>query len=946
MAAAAIKSVISALQLRDDRTVRVIVFRMLLRSVYVNSRSSFAYLYDLDPHEFRYPRETYPPDILQRYLGLDYRRELNAVVPALALRSLLRAWLDFFGYPLTTDLRFLPHGSRRQWDEEFWHFLVHRSSIRELARASIALDPALSSLFGIRDFVPFVVGLLELQPELLVLLARRDVERDFWDLVREPLWPSEYPGDFSVGWFGRIFLFERYASENSLYSWLDGVARGEPRFARAEHALHDLDRFLALQGRDRDEDRFSASQPSPRPSESIAQHYEELERRQRDTAELAAEARSVLDGMEQEIARAQTKPEPPSVTPLSPPRAPRSPRLSMFLYGLASAAASKVAGWLSSPLTGRYLPASGAADVASDARYGDASRYTDISIFNGAPERLGARVEPDCCLVFNRIYTLEAAIRHVPIGLPAEGERTDVTPLISQTGPSELLAVLTSDDVAPGQAGGVDIPFPVQTVLVPVAGDSERQALFRITPLGGTGTTRRCNLVLRLYYKLDLIDQIRISVLIGAAEIAMEPGATRPVLFLETVRNRALPDFALDLAPRSLNIVVSRPPDGARTRLDFVLPQHDLHLVGAVNITNSELGDLLSKIRDRLFDIALDAPVGTTDADPLAFRDQMRQLAQLGEQAKQMLFDFGKADAQASLRRIEEVLRTALPRRSIVQIAIDETAHDFQFPWSILFCGADWRTASDVADFWGFRFVIEEKPASILLADPAPAATRDLSFAYWDKFTTLKAQNAALAGGTNATPPVAVKKIDSRKQFVSALTGDVSDILYVFSHGLSRSPDQSVLTLLLEKLAHAPGTPFRDELIALFKVIDPTETNDSWIKLTKSSVSCADVQCDEYVLNRHPIIILNMCQSAVLWPGVSSSFVRLFLQRRASAVIGTECTVPENFADWFGRLMLEQLFKGEPLGVSFLHAREELARANSLLGLAYSLYGSASAGLA
>ncbi|SIO43397.1 hypothetical protein SAMN05443247_05317 [Bradyrhizobium erythrophlei] len=75
---------------------------------------------------------------------------------------------------------------------------------------------------------------------------------------------------------------------------------------------------------------------------------------------------------------------------------------------------------------------------------------------------------------------------------------------------------------------------------------------------------------------------------------------------------------------------------------------------------------------------------------------------------------------------------------------------------------------------------------------------------------------------------------------------DVSDILYVFSHGLSRSPDQSVLALLLEKLEQAPRTPFSSELINLFKVIDVTEANDSSIKLTKSSVSCADVQRDEF----------------------------------------------------------------------------------------------------
>jgi hypothetical protein len=38
--------------------------------------------------------------------------------------------------------------------------------------------------------------------------------------------------------------------------------------------------------------------------------------------------------------------------------------------------------------------------------------------------------------------------------------------------------------------------------------------------------------------------------------------------------------------------------------------------------------------------------------------------------------------------------------------------------------------------------------------NPSPGDTRDLSFAFRDKFKTLEAQNDALAGGSKATPPV------------------------------------------------------------------------------------------------------------------------------------------------------------------------------------------------
>lgn len=578
------------------------------------------------------------------------------------------------------------------------------------------------------------------------------------------------------------------------------------------------------------------------------------------------------------------------------------------------------------------------------------ARYTDISIFAGVPERLGAPVT-DEALVFAKPYTVEVAIRHIPIGLRAVRDRTNVTPFLSQTGPSELLAVLTSYDVAPGDTEDFDIPNPVQSLVVPSVGDSEeKNALFQITPLRGSGATRRCNLILRLYYKLDLIDQLRISILIGPAKTAKDQvDVSSPPLFIDTIEARTLPDFALNLAPRSLNIVVSRPRGASRIRLDFVMPEDNAHFVGTVDISNDDLDDLLSKTRDQLLAMALSAPFDTIAIDGPSYRDQLRKLAQIGEQAKQLLFDFGKTGSEASLRRIEDVLRTRLSSKSIVQIALDDTASDFRFPWSILFCGTDPRAADKVSDFWGYRFVIEEKPARLLLADPSSSMQRELCFVVWDKLKTLDAQRLVLDGGMTALPPIIVNTVDSRDQFLKVLKSDMSDILYVFAHGHSCSPAQPAISALLEKFEHAEQTPLTRQLIALFKGPETSglsESDDSWIKLTKSLVTSADLRRDEYVLNRHPIVFLNMCQSAVLWPGVAGSFVRLFLDRRASAVLGTECTIPENVADEFGRLVIGKLFQREPLGISLLHAREELARSNNMLGLAYSLYGSASASLA
>jgi hypothetical protein len=344
------------------------------------------------------------------------------------------------------------------------------------------------------------------------------------------------------------------------------------------------------------------------------------------------------------------------------------------------------------------------------------ARYTDVSIFAGVPARLGTLITNEA-LIFAKPYTLDVAIRHVPIGLPSIGAvRTDVAQFLSQTVPSELLAVLTSD-IAPGDMEDIDIPNPVQSLVVPSIGDSNgRQALFQITPLRGSGATRRCNLILRLYYKLDLIDQLRISILIGPKKTAKDQSdSSLPALYIGSVEARTLPDFALSLVPRSLNIVVSRPRGGSRTRLDFVIPEDNAHFVGAADISNDELESLLSKLRDRLLDIAMHTPGDTIAIDEKQYQDQLRKLAQIGEQAKQLVFDFNKTGPEASLRKIEHIINTNLASKSIVQIALDDTANDFRFPWSILFNGSDPRAADKISDFWGYRFVIEEKPARLLL---------------------------------------------------------------------------------------------------------------------------------------------------------------------------------------------------------------------------------------
>jgi hypothetical protein len=86
-----------------------------------------------------------------------------------------------------------------------------------------------------------------------------------------------------------------------------------------------------------------------------------------------------------------------------------------------------------------------------------------------------------------------------------------------------------------------------------------------------------------------------------------------------------------------------------------------------------------------------------------------------------------------------------------------------------------------------------------------------------------------------------------------------------------------------------------------------------------------------------------MCESAQLVPSLSESFIHFFLTRGAAAVIGTECPMTIAFAHPFGEVLLNGLLRGEDVGDALRSARQALLGLQNPLGLAYTLYGSATA---
>ena len=95
----------------------------------------------------------------------------------------------------------------------------------------------------------------------------------------------------------------------------------------------------------------------------------------------------------------------------------------------------------------------------------------------------------------------------------------------------------------------------------------------------------------------------------------------------------------------------------------------------------------------------------------------------------------------------------------------------------------------------------------------------------------------------------------------------------------------------------------------------------------------------EHRWQHHPLVLLNGCGTGDYGPESYISLIDDFRAAGASGVIGTECPVPEMFAEPYAIALLGRLFRGEPLGQAMLAVRRELLQKNlNPLGLVYSLY--------
>jgi hypothetical protein len=218
--------------------------------------------------------------------------------------------------------------------------------------------------------------------------------------------------------------------------------------------------------------------------------------------------------------------------------------------------------------------------------------------------------------------------------------------------------------------------------------------------------------------------------------------------------------------------------------------------------------------------------------------------------------------------------------------------------------------------FWGYRYSIEQLPCwtnqedhdeyELVRAISNEQPLR-LNFNVWNGFLLWNKHRDKLRTMIHGDPLVA-ERVAEMEQIWKA-NGDL-DVIYFYCHGgkdaRSREPylelsDARVYSNMLEALGA------------------------SW--------------------PHRPLVFLNDCATGDYRPDSYISLIDDFRKSGASGVVGTECPVPEYFAEAFASEIFSRFFQGELLGRAILEVRRRYMNRKNPVSMAYTLYAAHEIGL-
>jgi hypothetical protein len=570
-------------------------------------------------------------------------------------------------------------------------------------------------------------------------------------------------------------------------------------------------------------------------------------------------------------------------------------------------------------------------------------------------------------LIEERTYELEVALRGTRTGVSYRGAspKTVAPPPAGEQ--VELLVIVSAREE------DFDIPNPVQLLHLPaeVQADSDINAVFEVTPQRRTtDKSSLAEIEVRILYEFNLIEHLVLNAEVldrntPAHALITNLGLAPPIFVKQDSSvGRDYTDLVRNLQPRQMSIDIRRADDLYRfsiTARENAYPEsgeqnREVALHARSEISPIELTRELNRIRELWERIVIEGYPSEVEGSKPLYRKSLRDLARAGRDLWSLLFR-GRKDS--AMWHIGEWLKKHPPTDgAVIEIKLLEGTTSFVFPWSLLYDRPVPRATNELPDaggFWGLRYSVEQKFVNgRSAADHSVnlgADGLDLTFMIWDSFSNASDQKrflSELSDESGQRIKVSTPPVNDLDRFYKLIAECDADILYFYTHGNTRPPEVDSAYRELKRLQQRyeklpENAPARTALKELYDLISHPdfEPDETWIALTYGRILLRDLRAETVELKRNPIVILNMCQSAQILPGLSESFITFFLDRKARSVIGTECPMTNTFAHPFSQHLLRGLLEGQTLGDALRSARLYFIEKRNPLGLAYTLFGSA-----
>lgn len=447
-----------------------------------------------------------------------------------------------------------------------------------------------------------------------------------------------------------------------------------------------------------------------------------------------------------------------------------------------------------------------------------------------------------------------------------------------------------------------------------------------------------------LLYRGYLLQSKQLAVLIipvAGAEIpeSLRPPQTATITF--TTTDLLTHDKLALLPERFLTVDVQVDTRDGSTDLRFLdRTQGNQELVSYSTNLQSGLGSAIARVRQKLHSMAAtkEGYQFKTQGDMELLNTWLPQLADAGRYLYRSLLPENKGRTLGEDNG--EKLRAALKPDSVIQVNPINPILGLgksTIPWALLYerkvmtskevhvCEEFLHHDIDCTDcpfkdnykvvcphaFWGYRYAIEQLPAwtsgelsqtPSLVWQIANNQPLNINFNVWRDFRFWK-NHLPKIEQLGYVKMLVAEEIMELENIWATYSSDL-DIVYFYCHG----------------------------------GIDAIE-NLPYLQLSDDKISSNFLEACEVNWQHRPLVLLNGCATGDYGPESYISLIDDFRSAGASGVIGTECPVPELFAELYAITLLKRVFRGEPLGQAMLTVRREMLQQNlNPLGLVYSLY--------